>query len=343
MEATENSNSAPVKIKSSPQTPITDIFNRFKFKNNEFIRAMDKLDVLVDACEITIADIEYLKKVDFQYEMIRLGHKDFHAQGAELQKSILENTLKEAFERSMLFFEDTDPEKLNTDLNHYKIKFLQKGMETEFMLDYLSRLEMNLNRFRTEYQMQVFFEYPIDLSSMFNIQRIMMEAQNEPDLRARKQIFVDAMTECELFCLGLTLKPVEESNYHDIILKCREAIGVIDFQIKHTPSVDKAEQIDPPALPPATSRFRLASKKKTDFIKIVSAMYDARMFETEDGFITSSKQELLNEFGRIVGEEFGTYSVLLSKAKAVEKDVFMKPFKEIEKKGEEYYHKDYDK
>ena len=66
-------------------------------------------------------------------------------------------------------------------------------------------------------------------------------------------------------------------------------------------------------------------------------MYDARMFETRDGFIASSKQALLNEFGKILDENFSAYSTTLSQAKNAEKESFMKPFKEISRKAEDYY------
>lgn len=88
------------------------------------------------------------------------------------------------------------------------------------------------------------------------------------------------------------------------------------------------------------SKFKLAYNKKTDFIKIISAMYDNRMFETENGYLASNKQELMNEFGKIVGEDLSKYSGLLSKSKNPSKDVFLKPFKDIERKAEEYYDKE---
>lgn len=88
------------------------------------------------------------------------------------------------------------------------------------------------------------------------------------------------------------------------------------------------------------SKFKLSNNKKTDFIKIISAMYDNRMFETKDGYLASNKQELMNELGHLFGEDLSKYSVLLSKSKNPEKDVFLKPFKDIEKKAEEYYDKE---
>ncbi|MEI7675197.1 MAG: hypothetical protein WCJ03_00340 [Bacteroidales bacterium] len=67
------------------------------------------------------------------------------------------------------------------------------------------------------------------------------------------------------------------------------------------------------------SKFRLSQNRKTDFIKIISAMYDTRMFETEDGYIANNKQELISEFGRLLGEDFTKYSVSLSQSKQVSK------------------------
>jgi hypothetical protein len=93
----------------------------------------------------------------------------------------------------------------------------------------------------------------------------------------------------------------------------------------------------------AGSKYRIAKNKKTDFIKILSAMYDARIFETEDGYLVSSKQELMNEFGSILGEDLSNYSVLLSKSKEPERDVFLKPFDTIRSKAEEYYNKELNK
>jgi hypothetical protein len=139
MDSSEDTNSANVNLNISPEVSVIELFNKFNFKKNEFIRAMDKLDELVGAHQITDDDIETLNGFEIKYELIRLPARDFRSQGAELQKTIMESTMKEAFDRSMLFFGDTDPEDLKIYLNHYKIKFLQKGVETEFMLDYIFR------------------------------------------------------------------------------------------------------------------------------------------------------------------------------------------------------------
>ena len=140
--------------------------------------------------------------------------------------------------------------------------------------------------------------------------------------------------------MGLSLTPLEESIYHEIISTCTKAIEVIDFHFQNLPQNVNSVNDNSPIYMPAVPRFRLAPKKKTDFIKIVSAMFDARMFETKDGYIANNIKEILNEFGRLLGDDFERYSSFLSLAKNSEINTFMKPFKDIEKKAEEYYYKE---
>lgn len=80
-----------------------------------------------------------------------------------------------------------------------------------------------------------------------------------------------------------------------------------------------------------------APKKKTDIIKILSAMYDAKMFADKDGKLLTNKQKLMEAFGEFLGEDFSTYSASLSQAKNRDTKTFMKPFTEIERAGERYY------
>ena len=57
------------------------------------------------------------------------------------------------------------------------------------------------------------------------------------------------------------------------------------------------------------------------------------MFETENGLFVSNKQELLDEFGSILGEDFSNYSVLLSQSKNADKTAFLKSFTDIQNKA----------
>ena len=83
-----------------------------------------------------------------------------------------------------------------------------------------------------------------------------------------------------------------------------------------------------------TSRYRIAKGKKTDFAKIISAMYDCRLFETDEGKIASNKQDLMNTFGKLFSEDFSNYSTLINRAK--ETAVYCEIFDKLKEKAEEY-------
>lgn len=82
------------------------------------------------------------------------------------------------------------------------------------------------------------------------------------------------------------------------------------------------------------SSFRIANGKKTDFAKIVSAMYDLRMFETSDGKIASNKQKLFDVLGKVFNEDFSSYSTLLNRAK--QSVSYTDIFDKLKNKAQEY-------
>lgn len=84
-------------------------------------------------------------------------------------------------------------------------------------------------------------------------------------------------------------------------------------------------------------KVKLASKKNTDFIKILSAMYDTRLFVDENGKPLTNKQKLMETFGNFLNVDFSTYSTSLSNAKDKDMETFLRPFREIEKAARRYY------
>ena len=87
------------------------------------------------------------------------------------------------------------------------------------------------------------------------------------------------------------------------------------------------------------SGYFLASKKKTDFIKIFSAMYDAKLFVNHEGKPVTNKQELMNAFGVLLNDDFSSYSTLLAQAKDGDDKKYMKIFDVIKQKGWDYLNK----
>lgn len=85
--------------------------------------------------------------------------------------------------------------------------------------------------------------------------------------------------------------------------------------------------------------FRIARGQKTNFAKIVSAMFDLRMFdlrmfEDDKGQIASNKQRLMDELGMVFGTEFKALPQLLNASKqgASYTDVFDR----LKEKAEKY-------
>lgn len=63
------------------------------------------------------------------------------------------------------------------------------------------------------------------------------------------------------------------------------------------------------------SSYRIAEKHKTNFAKVISAMYDLHMFEDESGKVASNKQKLMNALGSFLGIDYKNLSQLLNAAK----------------------------
>jgi hypothetical protein len=82
--------------------------------------------------------------------------------------------------------------------------------------------------------------------------------------------------------------------------------------------------------------FKIASKRKTDVVKILSAMYDSKLFANADGQPATNKQELMEAFGEFFGEDLKAYSTLLSQAKDKSPDLYLKTFDELKKSAADY-------
>ena len=63
------------------------------------------------------------------------------------------------------------------------------------------------------------------------------------------------------------------------------------------------------------SSYRIAEKHKTNFAKVISAMYDLHMFEDESGKVASNKQKLMDALGGFFGIDYKNLSQLLNAAK----------------------------
>lgn len=311
------------------------VIEECKKMNIGFISAMDKIQQIIVLNKVTEEDIAYLKTLNIYYSPLTLKKYAFLNKDKDLKRNILEATLLETYVRAQEFFNDNFYVERDEKLNAYKNKFIQFGIEIDFMLKFLVKLKNLLECLYLDFVVFLFSQDTPTLEEQFDFFYFLKKANKEKDLRKKKQIYINAIAEYDMFCIIDDIDSNDEIIHEAFKQKCQKAIGVIDNLLQHVPSPVPIPE--PEKIIEKIHKFRLSKNRKTDFIKIVSAMYDTRMFETENGYIASSKQALMDEFGRILGEDFSKYSVLYSQSKDADKTAFLKPFIDIQKKAGESY------
>jgi hypothetical protein len=228
-----------------------------------------------------------------------------------------------------------DAHKWNLKQEEYKAFFIKLGgFHFRAMIQIVDKLYLNLKELYSDYKRN-----DNRFDRYYNFEEFAEKGDEIVDLNDRKKFFTQAIHDCDKLCLSKRYFDNYGNECLAFISKCKKAIEIIDTEL----DINKSEESNTTKNQSGYPKFRLVAKKKTDFIKIVSAMYDNRMFETGGGYLATNKQELMNEFGRIVGEDLSKYSSFLSLAKKAEKQTFMKTFKDIELKAEEYYDKELEK
>jgi DNA-dependent RNA polymerase auxiliary subunit epsilon len=133
----------------------------------------------------------------------------------------------------------------------------------------------------------------------------------------------DAMKISTSFQLIITSLFTFKEDIESLLVQCDAYAGVYDNNTRKQDLKD--------------SNYRIASKRKTDVVKILSAMYDCRMFVDKQGKPITNKQELMEAFGEFFNDDLSTYSTLLTQAKNKDHDTFFKPFDQINRAITKYY------
>ena len=85
--------------------------------------------------------------------------------------------------------------------------------------------------------------------------------------------------------------------------------------------------------------YKIAENRKTDFLKVFTAMIECSFFEKSDGIGAVCKKDFFNEIGKFLNTSFTYHNNLMSKAKFASEESYMKPFDEIADKAKERYDK----
>ena len=313
---------------------MQSIIDEYKTVNQSFIKAMDFILDIVSRKELTDADIQFVDQLNIYYKKRKINCRDAMNMDKGIFTSILHGTLYETYEKSLQFFGNADVHKWNLKQDEYNAFFIKLGgAHFKSMILLVDKLFSNLKELYIDYKQN---ENRFD--RYFNFEEFAEIADEIVDLNDRKKFFVQKVHDCNKLCSSRAYYDTYGNECMTFISKCKKAIEIIDSELE----IIKSEESNTTKNQLGSFKFKLASKKKTDFIKIMSAMYDARMFETEDGFLITNKQSMLIEFGLLFGEDFSKYSSLLSKSKDTEKAIFLKPFDTIRRSAEDYYDKEYE-
>ena len=321
---------------------LTEVVDAYKRLNADHLQVMDRIEEIIKRDEIYDEDKEYLADCDLFFNKISLNRRCKMEYDADIFESVLHATLIETYNRSKIFFGNDDANYWKLKEKEYKAYFIKKGCYVEFMIKLIGSLYYNqksiYDAFNTDFENKEDFSEFYDISNLINY----VEENNEyKDLNRRRLYFVDEIINCKKFYLVISPK-TKNDNFHKaynaFIENCEKYIELIDYEIKNkcvpennTKVTDITNKI------PTSNNYRIASKRKTDVVKILSAMYDSRMFVDANNKPITNKQELMEAFGDFFNEDLSSYSSLLTQAKNKDHDTFFKPFDQINRAITKYY------
>lgn len=103
------------------------------------------------------------------------------------------------------------------------------------------------------------------------------------------------------------------------------------FNRLSSPSAAETKEDEAEADSQTKSNYKIASGRKTDFIKVLNSMCECRIFETMDGKFVENKRELIKAVGHFFNERIEDYSSLLSQSKNT--NAYFKIFDDLKTKA----------
>lgn len=324
---------------------LTEVVDAYKRLNADHLQVMNRIEEIITRDEMFDEDKEYLEDCDLFFNEISLNRRCKMVYDADIFESVLHATLLETYNRSKIFFGNDDANYWKIKEKEYKAYFIKKGCHIQFMIKLIGSLYFNqksiYEAFNTDFENKEDFSEFYDISNLINY---VEENTEYKDLNKRRLYFVDEIINCKKFYLVISPKTKNENfhkAYNAFIENCEKYIELIDYEIKNkcVPENNiKVTNITNKI--PSSNNYRIASRRKTDVIKILSAMYDSRMFVDTQGKHATNKQELMEAFGKFIGEDFKAYSTMLSQAKTNNPDQFLKVFDDLRKAGKQYFEKE---
>jgi len=279
--------------------------NLEKYNNLQYIKSYLNL-IFNDACKFTIKQNEIAYKIiadDFEMEFLL---------------KLYENINKQI--ETFNFLCEIDTDLLKTTLNQYLtglLNFEEKPNEEDQTTTNQSFIFKNLKK-------------EIETVAMSNNEKL-TKVQN------RLYDFLQWQKEYDTYN-SWNLNP-DESNYEITRELYPKFEDLCNLEIKRLEDLIKSDDIHTPAIK-KPSEMKVASKKKTEVMKILSFMYDLKLFTDLNGKPLTNKQNMMEAFGEFLNEDFSAYSTSLTTAKGGDYDNFFRIFEDLKSAAKNYIEKE---
>ena len=333
----------------------------FKQTNKFFLDCLNLIKKIHENPEYSDEDFDIIEEgVNFPLSYCdelydRLKHK-YCNNLEDIYYSLLDGTLHEAWILGNELFNTDIITDDKTKYNSHKTKIFSNGEYVEELIDFVDSVFMNYKLldmyFKKSKGESVYIPFVFDdgrgfchiLAPQANINVLIKQLNEMSNIDDKLLLLENELIRMNIYMAENGTKMTFETEefaatrigqINDYIQSCKIYLDII----KNTAGLKQT----PIEIPQKSNtkldgrHFRIASKRKTDVVKILSAMYDCRMFVDAHNKPITNKQELMEAFGEFLGEDFKAYSTLLSQAKDKDRAIFLRPFDEITSAIKKYY------
>jgi hypothetical protein len=313
--------------------------NYLQWISTSFNSFLDKLIEIETNDGYLMSDVGYLDEIELCFVDRILDEQFIRDYGKGIERTIYMAGLSEIVKKLNSFIGDSKTGNWEDKIESLKIIVVKQNIECKQMFYMLKRFEYFAQELAETYTKIVEPDYDFSLfEPEFNFWDLCVDADSLTDINKRRELFVNAKIKALKWLIEECINESSRSRCNEFVERCQQSIELIDYEISQMVSVSNGNILHRAVKTDFNAySIKPAPKKKTDIIKILSAMYDANMFAGEDGKLLTNKQKMMEAFGEFLGDDFSSYSTSLSQAKTRDEKTFLKPFREIEKESLRYF------
>ena len=217
--------------------PISEITDEYKILNNNLLEAIGIFEIIFEKEFININDCKKLQEIEIRFNCYELNHPLYYIYGFNIKNNILNATLLESYNKAHEFFRNQVSGLWYNQMQIYKIKLIELGIEVDYMLILLEMLYGTLDSIHMEFNpvikeidlLSEYIFYTFDYN--FKFEKYKNLSLNCLDLNTQKKVFIKAIRDAKMHKIENKLSEQDETDYQIFVQKCIEAIKVIEFEM----------------------------------------------------------------------------------------------------------------